>query len=169
MSTENCRALLVQKYPQTLAKDWKRESKFLNIFGNEIRRFHNSVVGSVLVDEQYRDFSTDELDIAYRKASSFSAHEFYFSISMNTGDDFPGHAMVTLALKEYFDKKGGLDCIHLGASVLKLAPKGVHMHEEMASVFCIDEELSFEVLQAKFIEAGFCPSEKLDTLMGFGQ
>jgi hypothetical protein len=165
MSTEDCRALLVQKYPQTLAKDWRRESKFRNINGNEIRRFKHLKVGTVFVNEHYREIATDDLEVGYRKPSSFTAPEFYFSITMNEGDDFPAHALVTLALKSFFDANGVIDCIHLESAVKTLFPKGINAYEEMESVFCIDEELTFEELQAKFIEAGFCPSEKLDSLI----
>ena len=168
MSTEDCKAILVEQYPQTMAKDWKRESKFLNVDGNEIRRFKHPEVGSVLVNEHYRRITTDELEFGFRKLSSLTAQEFYFCITMSNGEDFPAHAMVSLAYKPFFDAEGFLDDTSLESAVEKLFPKGIECYEEGESVFCIDEELSFEVIQAKFIEAGFCPSGKLDALINGG-
>lgn len=165
MSTENCKALLKAKFPDTQVKDWKRQAKFLNFDGVEIRKFFHPTVGSVFVNEDRREISENDVEIGYRKLSSLTAQDFYFSITMNSGDDFPAHALVSMVFKPFFDDCGLLDCIHLEAAVEKLLPKDIEMYEEMESVFCIDDEFTFDELQAKFIEAGFCPSEKLDALV----
>ena len=170
MSTEDCKALLVKQYPATLIKEWKRESKFKNVVGTEIRVFKHPVVGQVFVNESRAEIGTDTQDMSYRKPSSFTAREFYFSITMSDGVDFdfPANALVSIVHKPFFDAEGLLDEVSLETLLDPLFPEGVGCYEEMEAVFAIEDEYSFEELQAKFIEAGFCPSEKLDALINGG-
>jgi hypothetical protein len=167
MSTEDCKALLVKQYPHTLIKEWKRESKFKNVVGTEIRVFKHPTVGQVFVNESRAEIGTDPQDMSYRKPSSFTAQEFYFSITMSDGEEFefPATALVSIVHKPFFDTEGLLDEVSLETLLEPLLPKDIECYEEMDAVFAIHDELSFEELQAKFIEAGFCPSEALDNLI----
>lgn len=45
MSTADCKAILVPRYPATQAKEWKRESKYKNALEQDVRRFRHSSVG----------------------------------------------------------------------------------------------------------------------------
>lgn len=167
MSTADCKALLVKQYPNTQIKEWKRESKFKNVVGIEIRVFKHPTVGQVFVNEHRAEIGTDAQDMSFRKPSSFTAQEFYFSITMSDGVDFefPANALVSIVHKPFFDAEGFLDEVSLETVLNPLFPKDIECYEEMEAVFAIDEEYSFEELRAKFIEAGFCPSEALDKLI----
>lgn len=165
MSTSDCKSLLTARFPGTAAKEWKREIKYLNVSGYEIRRFSHPVSGVVYVHEDYEEISASDASLQFCQASKLKAQDFYFSISMCHGDDAPYHAELCIVHRHYFDTEGYVDSIHLESVVKKFFPKGIECYEEMESVFSIREELPADVLIAKFIEAGFIASSKLDKLI----
>jgi hypothetical protein len=165
MNSDDCKALLVKHYPNTLIKEWKRETKYLNVSGITIRIFRHPVVGKVFIESYRSEITTDENDFYVRKPSSFAASEFYFSIMMSNGEDFPANALVWLAHKPFFDANGYMDEVSLESIMETLRPKDMECYEEADAMFAIHDELSFEELQAMFIAAGFSPSEQLDALV----
>jgi hypothetical protein len=165
MNSADCKALLVKKYPETLIKEWKRETKYSNVSGITIRIFRHPVVGKVFVEGYRSDITTDENDFYVRKPSSFSASEFYFSIIMSDGEDFPANALVWFAHKPFFDANGYLDEVSLDSIMETLIPDDMECYEEADAMFAIHDEHSFETLQAMFIAAGFSPSERLAALV----
>lgn len=165
MSTADCKDLLVKHYPQTLAKEWKRESKYLNFNEHEIRRFRHPVAGLVLVNEYRQTISTDEVDLEFRQKSSLMAQDFYFCVVMNTGSDFPAQAFVSIVYRPFFDAEGYMDSIHLESVMEKLFPRGIECYEEMESVFAVEEELPLDSIMEKFTKAGFVSSQDFDRLI----
>lgn len=162
MSTADCKSLLVSHFPATLAKDWKRETKYLNFNETEIRRFKHPVAGSVYVDEDRQEISLTDAPLQFSQASKLKAEDFYFSISMCHGHDAPCWAVASIVHRHHFDTEGCLDSIHLEHLVEKFLPRGLSCSEEQESIFAIDDEFSAAELVAKFTEAGFVPSAKLD-------
>lgn len=165
MSTADCKSLLVSHYPGTLAKDWKRETKYLNFTQDEIRRFQHPVAGSVYVDEDRQEISASDDSLQFRQATKLKAEDFYFSVSMCHGQDAPCWAFVSIVHRHHFDTEGFMDSIHLEHVVKKFYPKGIDCYEEQESVFVIDDEIPAAELIAKFIQAGFVASEALDSLI----
>lgn len=165
MSTSDCKSLLVSHFPGTLAKEWKRETKYLNFSEDEIRRFKHPVVGSVYVDEDRQEISASDDSLQFRQASKLKAEDFYFSVSMCHGQDAPCWALVSIVHRHHFDTEGFMDSIHLEHVIKKFYPKGIECYEEQESVFGIDEEIPAAELTDKFIKAGFVASQALDNLI----
>lgn len=157
MSTADCKELLVEEYPATKAKEWKRTSKYLNGWNEEIRVFTHPVVGAVFVDEDEGNIMTDPTSLATRQKSSLNASDFYFSI--DSSHDCGDQIQVYLVLKDYYDKYGYVDSIHLGNSVKNLFPKGLEFDEEMEACFAIYSITDPEVIKQMFLDSGFihCP------------
>ena len=164
MSTADSKALLVEHFPGTAAKDWRREAKYKNFQDEEIRRFRHPVAGVVFIDDEGEIATSDDY-IYFCQASKLTAGDFYFSISMCYGQDAPCQAMVSIVHRPFFDSEGFMDSIHLGHVMERLFPKSVSCCEEMESAFSIDEEFTAEELNTLFTTAGFAPSEALDQLV----
>jgi len=166
MSTADCKALLVARYPATQAKEWKREAKFNNVMECEIRRFVHPTVGTVWVNEDYREVTTNERDFYVRQPKTFAAPEFYFSVQpYDEGDFISASATVNLVYKDYFDEHGYMDSVHLEHTVKAFYPKGLRCREDMEAVFVIEEKLTLDAVREKFLQAGFLPSAALDALV----
>lgn len=165
MSTADCKSLLVSRFPGTVAKDWKRETKYLNFNETEIRRFKHPVAGSVYVDEDRQEISLTDAPLQFSQASKLKAEDFYFSISMCHGQDAPCWAVASIVHRYHFDTEGCLDSIHLEHLVEKFFPRDVSCCEEQESIFAIDEEFSAAELIEKFTKAGFIPSSELDNFI----
>lgn len=165
MSSSDCKSLLVSHFPATLAKDWKRETKYLNFSGDEIRRFKHPVAGSVYVDEDRQEVSASDDSLQFRQATKLMAEDFYFSVSMCHGHDAPCWALVSFVHRHHFDTEGFMDSIHLEHVIKKFYPKGIECYEEQESVFVIEDEIPAAELITKFTQAGFVASEGLDNLI----
>ena len=166
MSTADCKALLVARYPATQAKEWKREAKFNNVMECEVRRFVHPTVGTVWVNEDYREVVTNERDFYVRQPKTFTASDFYFSaVPYDDGMPFPASALINLVYKDYFDEHGYMDSVHLEHTVKAFYPKGLLCSEEMEAVFAVEEDLSIETIREMFIQAGFLTSPAFDSLV----
>jgi hypothetical protein len=153
MSSADCKALLVEEYPDTKTKEWKRTSKYLNGFDEEIRVFTHPVVGSVFVNEEEGDVITDSTFFATRQKSALKASDFYFSI--DSSHDMGDQIQVYLVLKDYYDKHGHIESTHVEHAVKPLFPKGLECEEEMEACFAIFSVTDPEVLKQMFLESGF--------------
>jgi hypothetical protein len=157
MSTEDCRELLVNLYPHTAEKEWKREAKFKNILEDEVRRFRHPVVGVVLVNEDRAAVSVDGMNMFFRPHNSFQASDFYFSVM-----PYDDGQRLYLAEKRMYDADFEMEDVHHHQAVKSFLPKGMKFDEEMEAVFSIKTKLPIEGIREKFVEAGFHPSEALD-------
>jgi hypothetical protein len=164
MSTADSKNLLVEQFPGTSAKEWKRETKYKNYLDEEVRRFRHPVAGVVYIDDDGNS-STDDDYIGFCQASKLKADDFYYCISMIEGDGAPCWAMASLVHRPFFDSEGYMDSIHLGHLMERLFPKDIECNEEAESAFSIEEELPLDELKAKFTAAGFVFSEALDRLV----
>lgn len=153
MSTADCKDLLVEEYPSTQAKEWKRTAKYLNGWDEEIRVFTHPVVGTVFVDEEEGHTMTDPTFFATRQKSALNASDFYFSI--DSSHDCGDQIQVYLVLKDYWDKHGHVESIHVQNAVKGFFPKGLECDEEMEACFAIYSITDPEVLKQKFLDSGF--------------
>ncbi|MDT8925028.1 hypothetical protein RBE51_19755 [Pseudomonas taiwanensis] len=166
MSTADCKALLVARYPDTQAKEWKRQAKFNNVMECEIRRFAHPTVGTVWVNEDYREVVTNERDFYIRQPKTFVASDFYFSIQpYDEGDFGSASAIVSLVYKDYFDEHGYMDSVHLEHTVKAFYPKGLRCREDMEAVFAIEEDLTLDAIRESFLQAGFLTSPAFEALI----
>lgn len=164
MSTDHCKKLLVQHYPETLAKDWKRESKFKNLLGDDVRRFIHPTAGTALVLEWQDRVGTDVEEFAFKKASTYVASDFYFSvvIAPNSWREPNLTGQVWIAYRHSFDLIPEVDSVHWEATAKQIFPKGIKIEESMESCFEITERLTKAEITQKFVETGFIPSPILD-------
>lgn len=165
MSTADCKALLAKNFPSTSAKEWRRETKYLNFDRAEIRRFSHPVAGIAFVDEEREEISSSDVSLQFRQASKLQAGDFYFSLSMCHGDEAPCNALVSFVHKHHFDTEGFMDSIHLEHVIEKFFPTGIECYEEAESVFAIHEEIPEKQLMEMFAQAGFTACKALDDLI----
>lgn len=166
MSTADCKTLLVQHYPHTQLKDWKRESKFKSALEDEIRRFRHPQIGAVLVNEDRETIGTDELAIEFRMHSTYNPADFYVSIVMLPEEDanfnMGAKAHVWVTYKDSFEKQDGSDDIHWSWLVKPFYPKGLHCDDAMERCFEVMEDLTEAQLRQKFLDAGFLFNDTFD-------
>lgn len=166
MSTADCKALLVARYPATQAREWKREAKFNNVMACEIRRFVHPTVGTVWVNEDYEEVITNERDFYVRQPKTFMASDFYFSAQPYDDEGMvAASASVSMVYKDYFDEHGCMDSVHLEHTVKAFYPKGLLCREDMEAVFAIQEDLNLDAIREKFLQSGFLASAALDALV----
>lgn len=164
MSTENCKALLVHTYPETLAKDWKRESKFKNVLEDDVRRFRHPSVGVAFVRECRAEVGTDDQAFEFKMASTYVASDFYFSVAIipNSWNEPNVTAQVWIAYRHSFDLIPEVYSVHWEVIVEKFYPEGIKLSESMESCFEICERLTKGEITQKFLDAGFVLSTQLD-------
>lgn len=168
MSTADCKSLLVEHYPETLAKEWKRESKFKNVFEEEVRRFRHPKAGVVLVCENRNKVSTDGMNLLFRMHSTYTASDFYFTVVMTTEDDFDWphvKANVWVGYKHSRDNELYDDDLHWEWVMRSFFPKGIKMQESMECCFEIEEDLTKTQLEEMFLAAGFQTSTLFDQVV----
>ncbi|WP_274644221.1 hypothetical protein [Pseudomonas serbica] len=153
MSTADCKELLVEAYPDTKAKEWKRTAKYLNGFDVEIRVFAHPVVGTVFVDEEEGEVITDPTYFETRQKSALKPSDFYFSI--DSSHDCDDQLQVYLVLKDFYDKYGHVESTHLHNAVKGFFPKGLECDEEMEACFAIYSITDPEELKQMFLDSGF--------------
>jgi hypothetical protein len=153
MSTADCKELLVDEYPHTKAKDWKRTAKYLNSFDEEIRVFAHPHVGTVFVDEEEGEVITDSTFFKTRQKSALKPSDFYFSI--DSSHEMGDQIQVYLVLKDYFDKHGYFESTHLENAVKGFFPKPLKCEEEMEACFAIYSITDPNVLKQMFLDSGF--------------
>lgn len=164
MSTADCKDLLVEAYPNTCAKAWKRAAKFKNIHNEDIRLFTHPEIGRVWVDEEEGGLSTEPADIRNVQASSLTASDFYvaFESSIENGIVMCSSVMVVYA--PYFEEHGCFDSVHLGPVVLGFFPKGLGFGEDAEASFSIPQDIPLDELKGMFRSAGFLESEAAQRL-----
>lgn len=153
MSTADCKELLVEEYPSTKAKEWKRTSKFINPWDQEIRVFVHPVIGTVFVEEEDGAIITEAERFEVQQKSALTVSDFYFSI--DSSHDAGDQIQVFIYLKKYFDMHGHIDSVHVGNVVKPFFPKDLEFDEEMESCFAIYSIQDTEVLKQKFLDSGF--------------
>jgi len=159
MSTSDCKTLLVEAYPTTNAKAWKRVSKFKNIHNEDIRLFSHHEVGQVWVDEEEGTLSTDPDDILNAQASTLKASDFYVAFESHLENGVQVCSSLMAVYKPYFDKHGCFDSIHLGRVMERLYPQGLICEEDSEASFCISQDFPLADLQQMFRAAGFLESD----------
>lgn len=157
MSTADCKELLVEAYPDTKTKDWKRTSKYHNGFDVEIRVFTHPVVGTVFVNEDEGEVITDSTFFETRQKSAMKPSDFYFIV--DSSHDMGDQIQVFLVLRDYFDKHGYLESTHVENAVKGFFPKGLECEEEMEACFAIYSVTDPEVLKQMFVDSGFVYAE----------
>lgn len=96
---------------------------------------------------------TDPTLFATRQKSALNASNFYFSI--DSSHDCGDQIQVYLVLKEYWDKHGHVESIHVQNAVKGFFPKGLECDEEMEACFAIYSITDPEVLKQMFLDSGF--------------
>lgn len=165
MSTADCKDLLVDAYPSTLAKEWKRVAKFKNIHSEEIRIFTHPKIGQVWVDEEEGGLSTDASDIRNVQASTLTASDFYVAFESSVENGIAVCSSLMVVYKPYFEEHGCFDSVHLGRLVLGLFPKGLSFEEDAEASFSIPQDIPLIKLQGMFRSAGFLESELVQSLL----
>lgn len=167
MSTADCKQMLVEEFPATSIKEWKRTSKYLNGWKEEVRVFTHPTVGTVYVLEEEGHVITDPLHFEVRKASDLKPSDFFFFI--NSSGDCGPYLQVYLVFRAYFEKNGHLESVHLQSAVERFFPEGLECEEEMEACFSVGSVDDPEALKRMFIDSGFQCSEALDRLMSGGE
>jgi hypothetical protein len=163
MSTADSKALLIQRYPDTLAKEWKRESKYKNVLEQDILRFCHPRIGTVYVaDNGWNEIGTDGEQFEFKMASSYTVSDFYFGVVVLPADYAPATAQIWIAYKHSFDLIPEADDIHWEWLIKKWLPRGLDIDESMESCFEITDLLTKDQIVQKFAAAGFSHSAKLD-------
>lgn len=89
------------------------------------------------------------------------AQDYLFALQ---GDEEQG-VFIGIVEKAHFVAEGFMDDTHLGEILTPIWPAGVEMDEVQESFFMVGEEMTLDVVKAKFIAAGFEYSQPLQDLM----
>ncbi|AXH59513.1 hypothetical protein [Pseudomonas amygdali] len=164
MSTADCKDLLVETYPNTCAKAWKRAAKFKNLHNEDIRLFTHPEVGQVWVNESEQSLSTDATSIVHAQASALTAADFYVAFGDNPGDGILDGPWVMAVYKPFFDTHGHFESIHLGGVMERIYPKDLIFGEDQEATFGIYQDIPLTEVKRLFREAGFVIDEKVQAL-----
>lgn len=164
MSTADCKSLLVQAYPTTTAKQWKRISKFKNLHDEDIRLFSHPEVGQVWVNEDEEELSVDASDVRNAQASALTPADFYVAFGENPGNGPLDGAWVMAVYKPFFDKHECFDSIHLGGVMERIYPKGLEFGEDTEATFGIYQDIALDEVKRLFRDAGFLLDERVQKM-----
>jgi hypothetical protein len=165
MSTEECKALLEDEYPDLNSKDWKRISKYNNIMGNPVRHFKHPSNGDVWIvedDEEldlYDDFSTSYV----RKAADIAPASYLFSI--DTSFNVCSRITINFTLVDFFAAEQCMDDRHDMVPGIFL-PKEWDAHEETEGIWSVAKSLTPDAIIARMHKLGFQRSDAFDELTG---
>lgn len=163
MSTADCKVLLAEHYSGTLAKDWKRESKYKNALEQDVRRFVHPASGvAYLVDNGWNEVGKDGEQFEFKMASTYTVSDFYFGVVVLPADHEPVTAQIWVAYKHSFDRIPEADDIHWEWLMKKWLPKDLNIDESMESCFEITDRLTKAEIIQRFSDSGFTHSHKFD-------
>lgn len=113
MSSEVCKAILVEEYEQTTEKEWKRVSKYKNTLGMEVRQFYHQELGDVWMlsedGEEFDVFENKDSPLLFKKGEITPA-SYLFSITEDTALD--GNTYIMLTSEVFFSEHGYPDDRH---------------------------------------------------------
>lgn len=165
MSTEECKELLEDEYPDLKSKDWKRVTKYKNIMGHHVRQFSHPSGGDVWIVQDDEEFDLyDSLNVGYvRKASEISPSSYLFSI--DTSYNLCSRITINFTMADFFEEEACMDDRHDMIPGLFL-PKEWEAHEEMEAVWSVSKSLTPEAIIARMHKLGFIRSDAFDVLTG---
>jgi len=137
MSSEECKAILIQEYEGTTEKEWKRVSKYKNTIGMDVRQFHHPELGDVWMlseDDEIVDISeSKDSPLLFKKGEITPASYLY---TVKEGMTNPGNTDILVTSVAFFQENGDGDDRHDPIPGV-LFPKAWHANEEYEGVWSV--------------------------------